>query len=130
MEEITPTTPAAQAAPALPTDLERIKAFTPDALQPWTSVRNARDLGRAVARRRKDLGLGLVEASALCDVGTRFLAELERGKATVEFDRALRVAERFGLRLGIGIAGGKPGPVSGEGSDLSPTAKTTQTTQP
>lgn len=67
----------------------------------WTEVKNARDLGRAIARQRKKLGYSLVDSAALCQVGTRFLLELEHGKATVEFDRALRVANRFGLRLKI-----------------------------
>jgi HTH-type transcriptional regulator / antitoxin HipB len=67
----------------------------------WVEVRNAKDLGRAIARQRKVLGYGLVDAAALCQVGTRFLFELEHGKATVEFDRALKVANRFGLHLKI-----------------------------
>jgi hypothetical protein len=67
----------------------------------WTEVRNAKELGRAIARQRKVLGYGLVDAAALCQVGTRFLFELEHGKPTVEFDRALKVARRFGLRLKI-----------------------------
>jgi len=64
----------------------------------------AKDLGQAILERRKQLGYGLVEAAALCGVGTRFLFELEHGKATVEFNRALRVARRFGLRLVIQVS--------------------------
>ena len=57
------------------------------------------DLGRLICRRRQAMGLSLPQAAALCNVGTRFLFELEHGKATVEFDRAMRVAQRFGIRL-------------------------------
>ena len=68
-------------------------------------IRSARDLGRLIEKQRKALGYGLVDAAALCGVGTRFLFELEHGKATVEFDRSLRVAQRLGLRLKIELPG-------------------------
>lgn len=66
-----------------------------------SDIRTARDLGVLIAQRRKKLGYGLVDAAAMCQVGTRFLHELEHGKPTVEFDRALRVAQRLGLRIKI-----------------------------
>jgi transcriptional regulator with XRE-family HTH domain len=52
-----------------------------------------------VRRRRKQLGHTQAEAAALCRVGVRFLSELERGKPTAEIGRALKVAQRLGLRL-------------------------------
>lgn len=88
---------------AVPASLEANKA----AAAQWVTVRTARDLGDAILRRRQELGYGLVEAAALCQVGTRFLFELEHGKATVEFDRALRVASRFGIRVRLTLDGGQ-----------------------
>lgn len=63
------------------------------------AIASAAEFGAAVRRRRKQLGHTQVEAAALCRVGVRFLSELERGKPTAEIGRALRVAQRLGLRL-------------------------------
>lgn len=64
-------------------------------------IRSAADLGRAIRRRRKRLGHTQAETAALSGVGVRFLSELERGKPTVELDRALLVARRLGLRVHV-----------------------------
>ncbi len=62
-------------------------------------IASAADFGRALRRRRKELGHTLAEAAALCRVGIRFLSELERGKPTAELGRGLKVARRLGLDL-------------------------------
>ena len=62
-------------------------------------VETAAEFGRVLRRRRKELGHTQAEVAALCHVGVRFLSELERGKATVELGRALKVARRLGLEL-------------------------------
>lgn len=81
------------------------------------------NLGRAVRRARKALGLRQDELAAAAGVGLRFLVELERGKPTVQLDRVLAVLGALGLDLqlvgrsaeagGEGAAGpaaGTPGP--------------------
>jgi transcriptional regulator with XRE-family HTH domain len=62
-------------------------------------VETAAEFGRVLRRRRKELGHTQAEVAALCHVGVRFLSELERGKATAELGRALKVARRLGLEL-------------------------------
>ena len=40
-----------------------------------------------------------VEASALCNVGVRFFSELENGKATLQVDKVLKVANLLGIKI-------------------------------
>lgn len=72
---------------------------TPTAAPMLVTVRRVSDLGHAIAKRRKAMGLNLIEAAGLCAVGTRFLFDLEHGKESIEFGRTIKVANRFGIRL-------------------------------
>jgi HTH-type transcriptional regulator/antitoxin HipB len=63
------------------------------------SLRTASELGALVRARRKAIGATQVELAALADVGPRFVVELERGKATLELGKVLRVLDRLGLQL-------------------------------
>jgi HTH-type transcriptional regulator / antitoxin HipB len=63
------------------------------------SLRTASELGVRVRARRKALGATQVELAALADVGPRFVVELERGKATLELGKVLRVLDRLGLQV-------------------------------
>jgi len=74
--------------------------------RPLHRVGSAAELGRLLRGRRRHLGHTQAEAAALCGVGIRFLSELERGKPTVEVDRALRVAQRLGLEVWLGAREG------------------------
>ena len=57
------------------------------------------EIGQAVRRARKALGLRQDELAAAAGVGLRFLVELERGKPTVQLDRVLAVMGALGLDL-------------------------------
>lgn len=63
---------------------------------------SAERLGRLVRDRRRELGLTQVELAGLCNVGPRFIGELERGKRTLELGRVLKVLDRLGLELQVG----------------------------
>ena len=67
-----------------------------------------RDIGEAVRRARKALGLRQDELAAAAGVGLRFVVELERGKPTVQLGRALAVLAAVGLD--VSLAGGASGP--------------------
>lgn len=64
--------------------------------QPVT-LKSVSDLGRLVRARREVLGMSLVDAAALCNVGHRFLFDLEHGKASIQMGRALHVVARLGI---------------------------------
>lgn len=57
------------------------------------------DLGTAIRARRKAAGQTLQLAALSCGVSVKFLQALETGKPTVQFDKALQVAQHFGLQL-------------------------------
>ena len=39
------------------------------------------------------------KAAAMCNVGARFLSDLENGKTTIQLGKALKVLQAFGLRV-------------------------------
>ena len=56
-------------------------------------------LGRAIRRERKALGLTQADLAAASGVSLRFLSELERGRASAGVGRVLRVLNMLGLDL-------------------------------
>jgi transcriptional regulator with XRE-family HTH domain len=71
-----------------------------------TKIHTAADLGRLVRQRRKEAGFTLKDAAGMTGVGVRFLSELERGKPTLQIDRALAALPLFGLELHLHPRGG------------------------
>ena len=65
-------------------------------------IKAPNDVGNAVRKKRKEDGLTLADASALCGVGYRFLSDLENGKPTVQLGKTLKVIAGLGLELRIG----------------------------
>ena len=61
----------------------------------------AADIGTAIRKKRKEDGLTLADAAALCGVGYRFLSDLENGKATVQVGKVLQVLTALGLDMTI-----------------------------
>ena len=59
----------------------------------------AADIGAAIRKKRKEDGLTLADAAALCGVGYRFLSDLENGKPTVQMGKVLQVLTALGLDL-------------------------------
>ena len=66
-----------------------------------TVIETTADIGQLVRRAREDKGLTQQEFADLTGVGRRFVSELENGKPTIEFGKALKVA----LGAGISIHG-------------------------
>ena len=61
----------------------------------------AADIGAAVRKKRKEDGLTLADAAALCGVGYRFMSDLENGKVTVQVGKLLQVLNALGLDVYI-----------------------------
>lgn len=59
------------------------------------------DLGRIIRNKRKADGLTLAEAAALCNVGYRFLSNIENGKPTAHIGKIFQVLTGLGLEFGI-----------------------------
>jgi transcriptional regulator with XRE-family HTH domain len=62
-------------------------------------ITNPADLGRIIKQKRKDDGLTLEEAAAVCGVSYAFLSALENGKETVRLNKVLQVARCLGIEL-------------------------------
>lgn len=64
-------------------------------------VSNAKDLGSAVRSARRRAGLTQRELAEACGCGTRFVSNLENGKPTIEFDKAVLVLNVLSLDLDV-----------------------------
>lgn len=64
---------------------------------PNAPLQTAAELGAVLRAQRKAQGLTLEQLSGLSGLGMRFLSELERGKATAELGKTLKVAQLLGL---------------------------------
>jgi len=62
-------------------------------------ILTVKDLSKLIREKRLKLGMTQADASALCNVGTRFLSELENGKPTLQIDKVLKVANFFGIKI-------------------------------
>jgi len=64
-----------------------------------TLIKSAAEIGKMVRAKRKEIGMTQADFAGLCNVGTRFISELENGKSTLEFNRVLRVTQLIGIDL-------------------------------
>ena len=62
-------------------------------------ILSIQDLGRFIKDRRKILGLSQKELAGLAGIGNRFIVDLERGKETIEFGKALLVLKMLGIKF-------------------------------
>src|SRR5271155_2663375 len=60
-------------------------------------VKDTTRVGEIVRELRKASKLTQQQAASLCNVGTRFLSDLENGKETIQLGKALKVMRGFGL---------------------------------
>ena len=58
-------------------------------------------LGSIIRAQRKAKQLTIAELADHCNVGTRFISELENGKETIEIGKALKVISRLNLVVTI-----------------------------
>lgn len=64
-------------------------------------VTTSAQVGAVVRRARRAAGLNQEDLAGLAGVGTRFLIELEAGKATVRLDKVLAVLATLAIDLHI-----------------------------
>ena len=62
-------------------------------------IKNIKQLGKLVKTTRKAQKLTQVELAAASGVGVRFISDLEAGKETISFSKALAVTSVLGLNL-------------------------------
>jgi HTH-type transcriptional regulator / antitoxin HipB len=64
-----------------------------------TKINSAKDLGAIVQQARKSQNITQTQLAAACEVGERFIVDLEKGKPTCSFDKALKVAQMLNIKL-------------------------------
>ena len=60
---------------------------------------SAKDIGTIVRAERKKLGMTQAEFALNVGTGVRFISDLERGKPTVQFDKAVHVLSMCAINL-------------------------------
>ncbi|MBQ6551714.1 MAG: helix-turn-helix transcriptional regulator [Lachnospiraceae bacterium] len=68
-------------------------------------VTDARSFGEAVRERRKALGYTQTFLSGFTGISISFISDLENGKATIELEKAIRVANLLGLDCSLTARG-------------------------
>jgi y4mF family transcriptional regulator len=68
-------------------------------------VFSSREIGEAVRKRRKKLGLTQIQLARLNACSPRFISELERGKDGASLALTLRIVNSLGLDLSISERG-------------------------
>lgn len=69
------------------------------------NVYATKDIGSAVRRKRKLLGLSQSQLADLSDSGVRFISELENGKPTMQIGKVIDILLVLGLDLCISDRG-------------------------
>lgn len=62
---------------------------------------DVKTVGAIIRAQRKEKQLTIAELAAHCNVGARFISELENGKETIELGKALKVMQRLNLVVTI-----------------------------
>jgi len=62
-------------------------------------IKTSKDLGRIIRKKRKEDGLTLHDAAAICGVSHVFLSALENGKDTVQLNKVLQVAACLSIEI-------------------------------
>ncbi len=75
---------------------------------PNGKIENPADLGKIVKDKRTRDRLTQMDTAALCEVGNRFLSELENGKPTVQLGKTMQVLKCLGLEIRV-VPRGWPG---------------------
>jgi len=69
--------------------------------QPYGNIQTTQELGDLVRACRKEQHATQAELAALCNVGVRFISDLENGKQTIELGKTLHVLQCLGLDMAI-----------------------------
>ena len=64
-------------------------------------VTDSKSFGNAIRKRRKELGYTQRDLSEFSGLSISFLSDLERGKKTIELEKALYVISILGLNLNL-----------------------------
>ena len=64
-------------------------------------IANISQIGKLVRTKRKAMKLTQKDLAGLCNLGTRFVSELENGKKTLEIEKVLKVLTSVGISIDL-----------------------------
>ena len=64
-----------------------------------TRILSAKDIGKIIREKRKELGYTQAEFAKAVGTGIRFISDLENGKPTVQFDKTIHVLSMAAINL-------------------------------
>ena len=67
----------------------------------WIEVIDLKSIGAILRAKRKQMKMTQKNAAGLCNVGVRFISDLENGKPTMHFDKTIKVLRYFGYVIGM-----------------------------
>ena len=64
-------------------------------------INEIEELGEFIKTTRKNQSLTQSDVAAACNVGVRYIVDLEKGKKTCEIGKAIQVIKALGLKINI-----------------------------
>lgn len=64
-------------------------------------ITNVKDLAEIILKKRKAQGLTQKDVAFACNVGVRYIVDLENGKETCQIGKALKIVSRLGIKLEV-----------------------------
>lgn len=64
-------------------------------------IKNLSDLAGIIVKTRKAQGLTQKDVAFACNVGIRYIVDLENGKETCEIGKALKIVNMLGIKLEV-----------------------------
>lgn len=65
------------------------------------NITTSKEFGALIRKVRKEQGLTQIEVAGACGTSTGFIIDLEKGKASSELDKALKVARILGIKFEV-----------------------------
>ncbi|MFA5480679.1 MAG: helix-turn-helix domain-containing protein [Candidatus Muiribacteriota bacterium] len=64
-------------------------------------VKNVKELGELIRKTRKKMNFTQKQLAGICNVGVRFIVDIEKGKETCQIGKVIYVMVMLGLRINI-----------------------------
>ncbi len=68
-----------------------------------TKITTSKEFGDAIRAARANQKITQAQLAMTCDVGERFIVDLEKGKETCALNKALKVAKMLGLNISTNV---------------------------
>lgn len=67
------------------------------------NIKSPEEIGKIVREVRKSQHLTQIKLAKLCNIGTRFVGDLENGKPTCQLDKTITVLCGLGIKINLSV---------------------------